>query len=200
MPPADGPRATPRSRPGSTRRDPLVLIALALVLLGLRVSLGLRQPAPPPGARVQGALRFQAGEVMRWRAPDVALEEARETGKPLLYDFTADWCPPCRLMNEQLFDDRELAADLDKRFVPVRVLDRVRETGRNAPWVDELQRRYHVSAFPTLIVVRADGTDPYRIEGYLGRDAVLSQLSLGEVQARRAPAASAAPAAPDSGR
>ena len=193
MPPIDGSGA-PHVRPGSTRRDPLVLIAIALVLLGLRVSLGLREPTRPAG-RVEGRLQIQAGEVMRWRAPDAALEEARATGKPLLYDFTADWCPPCRLMNEQLFDDRAVATDLDKRFVPVRVLDRQRETGRNAPWVDELQRRYRVSAFPTLVVVRASGAEPYRIEGYLGRDAVLSQLALGEAQARRA---SAAPAAPDS--
>src|SRR5512143_4374235 len=146
MPPTDGAGAPapapPHVRPGSTRRDPLVLIAIALV------PLGLREPARPAG-RTEGRLRIQAGEVMRWRAPDAALEEARATGRPLLYDFTADWCPPCRLMNEQLFDDRAVAADLDKRFVPVRVLDRQREAGRNAPWVDELQRRYRVSAFPT---------------------------------------------------
>ena len=189
MPPVDGAGASAaRSRvhgPGSTRRDPLVLLALALVLLVLRVALGMREPVTP-AARLRDGLRIEAGQATHWRAPKAALAEARETGKPLLYDFTADWCPPCRVMKQQLFDDREVAADLEQRFVPVRVLDRRRETGRNAPWVDELQQRYRVSAFPTLIVVRADGTAPHRIEGYLGREAVLSELAIAEAEARGA--------------
>jgi len=168
-PPATAGR--PRRRPGSTRRDPLALLVLAGLLLVLRVGLGIQEA---------GQARPAAGAApvdhVRWRTLEEGLAEARATGRPILYDFTADWCPPCRLMQREIFADPRAAADLEQGFVPVRVLDRLREESRNAAWVDSLQKRYQVTAFPTLVVAPADGREPVRIEGYLGRDFTLRRI------------------------
>ena len=55
-------------------------------------------------------------------------------------------------------------------FVPVRLTDRQREEGRNSRSVEELERRYGVKAFPTVIFADADGTERARMEGYGGRE------------------------------
>jgi thiol:disulfide interchange protein len=166
---------------GSTRRSPSALLALALLLLALRVILGLHEARQETPAASQGP----EAEPMEWRSLEAGVAEARAMGKPILYDFTADWCPPCRLMERQLFADPEVAADLNSRFVPVRVRDRMREEGRNQPWVDSLQRRFQVSAFPTLVAESLEGGEPTRIEGYLGRAGTLRQLRAAAARLRR---------------
>jgi thiol:disulfide interchange protein len=169
-----------RLRSGSTRHDPFVLLVIAVLLLALRVAFGIQEARLAPAAVKPGAPMDR----MHWRAPEAGLAEARATGKPLLYDFTADWCPPCRLMQREIFADPQAAAELNRRFVPVQVLDRTREEGRNAAWVDSLQTHFHVSAFPTLVIMRADGGTPVPIEGYLGRDFTLDRIEQVRVRLR----------------
>jgi uncharacterized protein YyaL (SSP411 family) len=142
------------------------------VLLLLRVAVGLHEERRSAAAATRG----DAVDHMPWRTLEAGLAEARTRGMPILYDFTADWCPPCRRMQRELFADPRVAAELSRSFVPVRVLDRVREEGRNAAWVDSLQRHFRVRAFPTLVIVRPDGGPPVRIQGYPGRTFTLSRI------------------------
>jgi thiol:disulfide interchange protein len=175
MPPpaTDVPDGVPLHRADSPRRDPVPLLAVAALLLVLRVVLGFHE-VRPQAATSSGA---PAGaDLVQWRTLEAGLAEARATKRPILYDFTADWCPPCRSLQRQVFADARAAAELESRFVPVRVLDRQREEGRNARWVDSLQARYRVNSFPTLIVAGVDGRESTRIEGFLGRDATLGRL------------------------
>ena len=162
MPPADaggGPQ-------GSTRRPPTPLLAAALLLLAARVAIGLyEQRHPPPSL-----------ELVHWRPPGTAVAEARAQGKPMLYDFTADWCAPCQAMKREVFADRAAAEQIDRMFVPVRILDRIREEGRNPAFVDSLQRRFGVNSFPTLVVVPASGGDSIVLVGYPGKGPTLQRL------------------------
>jgi thiol:disulfide interchange protein len=173
LPVADAPGGVPAHRAGSPRRDPVLLLAVAALLLVLRVGLGFqeaRTQAPAPVTAPSGA------DLVQWRTLEAGLAEARATNRPILYDFTAEWCPPCRLLQRQVFADPQAAGEIEARFVPVRVLDRQREEGRNERWVDSLQARYRVNSFPTLIVAGMDGSETRRIEGFMGRDATLGQL------------------------
>lgn len=167
----------PPRRAGPPRRDPVVLLTLAALLLALRVGLGFHE-APSRTAEIAGAPAATPAnaDAVRWRTLEAGLAEARATNRPVLYDFTAEWCPPCRAMQQQVFADPQAAEEIGIRFVPVRVLDRQREEGRNARWVDSLQARYRVSSFPTLIVAGADGRESRRIEGFMGRNATLGLL------------------------
>jgi thiol:disulfide interchange protein len=97
-------------------------------------------------------------------APDSAFG-----GKPILYYFTADWCGPCRVLRQEVFSSEERARYLNEHFVPVIVVDRMREDGRNEPKVDELLRRYSVRAFPTLVVTGGPGTGASPQAGYPGK-------------------------------
>ena len=175
MPPpaTDVPGGVPPHPAGSPRRDPVLLLAVAALLLVLRVVLGFHEARPQASAPAGAP---SGADAVQWRTLETGLAEARATNRPILYDFTAEWCPPCRSMQRQVFADPRAAAEIESRFVPVRVLDRQREEGRNARWVDSLQARYRVNAFPTLIVVGVDGRESTRLEGFMGRDATLGQL------------------------
>jgi len=176
---------------GSPRRDPVALLVVAALLLALRVALLVNQ-APRPAA---GGNPLSGPDQMIWQPLDAAVVRAREARSPILYDFTAEWCPPCRMLQREVFSDPATALKLMDHFVPVRVLDRQREEGHNAHWVDSLQAVYRVNAFPTLIVTGPGGTgEVRRVEGFLGRAATLAQLGVPGVEVRFGGGSDAPPA------
>jgi thiol:disulfide interchange protein len=107
-------------------------------------------------------------DLVRWVPSDRAERLAAATHKPLLYEFSAEWCGPCHQMEAEVFRDSKLATLINERFIPVKLVDRQRETGRNPPDVARLQSLYNVNAFPTIIVVRA-GRAPETVLGYPGK-------------------------------
>jgi len=154
-------------------------------------------PAPPPRSqsRLSGALlwillaavlfrivtavmdrgRTEEAGLVRWESHEKARALSQAAGRPILYDFTAAWCGPCRLLGGD-WDDADVAGKVNASFVPARVVDRVREDGRNPPDVAEMVRRYEISGFPTLVAAAPDGTMIAKLEGYRGRAALLEFL------------------------
>jgi thiol:disulfide interchange protein len=118
----------------------------------------------------------EGGGLVRWTAAESAGATARASGKPILYDFTAEWCAPCRVLDAQGWSDSEVAALVNSSFVPARVVDRVREEGKNPAWIDELQRRYRVGAFPTLVIAAPDGAPIAVSQGFAGKESLVEFL------------------------
>lgn len=71
---------------------------------------------------------------------------AADTGKPILYDFTASWCKPCQEM-EKSFWTRADVIEATSQFVAVKV---------NFDNEKGLARKYYVSAIPNVVT-----TDPW---------------------------------------
>jgi thiol-disulfide isomerase/thioredoxin len=84
-----------------------------------------------------------------WKA---AREQAEREMRPVLLDFTADWCAPCRAMDARFWPDPEVRA-LTDRFVLVRV-DFDAQTA--------LRNKFGVASIPNVVVL-----DPW--ENPLGR-------------------------------
>lgn len=113
--------------------------------------------------------RDESVGLVRWTAAESAASSARSSAKPILYDFTAEWCAPCRMLDTNGWSDPEVAAILNSSYVPARVVDRMREEGKNPAWIDELQRRYGVGAFPTLVIASPDGKAIAVAQGFAGK-------------------------------
>lgn len=147
----------------SQRALPLALFIAAVVLIVVRVVLTV----------TAGHAEEQGSEdLVRW----VPLEAARASTKPVLYDFTAAWCGPCRQLEAEVYRNPELAARINARFTPVKVVDRQREEGANTPDVQALQTRYEVRAFPTVIIADGSGAAAAKMEGFRDADAFAQLL------------------------
>jgi thiol:disulfide interchange protein len=147
-------------RRDSQRALPLWLLIAALVLVATRIALAfwpVHAAAPD--------------DLVEWVPIDRVPALVRETGKPVLYDFTAAWCGPCKSLEADVYRDRALSTRINSRFIPVKVVDRQQEDGVNPPPVQALQMRHMVRAFPTVVIVDSGGNPAARMEGYRGRDA-----------------------------
>lgn len=168
MPPAD-------ARIGDSRRDPVMLLALGLVLLVARIGVTAWQASHAPADGPASSVR-DARDVVPWVPATGAAAMSQMSGKPVLYAFSAEWCPPCGLLRDQVFANREHAAAIANAYVPVHVVDRAREDGRNNAFVDSLEREFHVDAFPTLVVWMPATGERMTQRGYAGADATLQWL------------------------
>jgi thioredoxin-like negative regulator of GroEL len=88
---------------------------------------------------------------------DEAAAVARETGRPMLIDFWADWCAACNAMDAQVYPDGRVILAMS-RIVAVRI-DADRKT--------DLMRRFRVEGLPTLVYTDSHGNELYRFVGVL---------------------------------
>jgi thiol:disulfide interchange protein len=127
------------------------------------------EPRPEPPQR-------QEAEYSEWTSLDNAVAESRRNGKPVLIDFNADWCPPCQRLKREVFEDGSRGRAIQEAVIPVSIVDRVRENGSNPQEIEDLQRRFQVDAFPTLIVYSPGNGRTQRKQGYGGADAMVEWI------------------------
>jgi thiol:disulfide interchange protein DsbD len=90
-----------------------------------------------------------------------ALAAAQKTGTPAVVDFTADWCIPCREMDESTFADPGVI-DAARRFAMLRADVTVMDDG-----TDEAMRRHEVLGVPTYLFFTPTGDETQRLVGYV---------------------------------
>ena len=100
---------------------------------------------------------------------EAAFAEAKATGKPLLLDFSAVWCPPCNLLGAEVLHAATPPAVLEDYVVAVVDVDH--------PSSFALKSRYAVGGYPTVVVADPDGTERSRTVGYPGKRAFLDWLA-----------------------
>lgn len=95
------------------------------------------------------------------------LERAESENKMVFLDFYTDWCMPCKLMDEDVFTDKEIGRYFNENFLSMKI-DAESEAGRNLAGI------FEVRAYPTLIFLNKKGVSVVRKEGVAYHSALKS--------------------------
>jgi thiol:disulfide interchange protein len=102
---------------------------------------------------------------------DGALSTAQSDNKPVMIDFYAGWCSPCRKMDSSTYSDNVVGAFINDSFVPLKVnVDK-----------SNLGNAYGVEYLPTILFLSPEGTEigegqEYWIIGYRSPEALHGEL------------------------
>jgi thiol:disulfide interchange protein DsbD len=92
---------------------------------------------------------------MPWQPYDGSLlSQAQKEGKPVMIDFTAAWCGPCQIMENQVFSRKRIVAEAE-RFVTLKA----DLTDSGDPGVQALAEKFSIVAFPTVVFIGPDGNE-----------------------------------------
>jgi len=128
------------------------------------------RPSGPPWRTVQvtttlasvvalgGALWFvqflQADGVAWTSYSEDVLAKADAQDRPVVLDFTADWCIPCQELDRITFTDGEVKSAM-QNVEPVKV--DLTEAG--TPRTERLRKEYDVAGVPTIVFLNGDGEE-----------------------------------------
>jgi thiol:disulfide interchange protein DsbD len=103
------------------------------------------------------AIPPRKGAEVTWQKYDAAAVTA-SAGKPVIIDFFATWCIPCKELDEKTFNDAAVAKDLD-RFTRIKA----DLTNGDDPLVRELTKRYAIVGVPTVVFLDSAGHEQQQL-------------------------------------
>lgn len=108
-------------------------------------------------------VKFKKGETKELYA------EAKKDNKLVFIDLFATWCPPCKMMDRDVFSRKDVGDYMDKNFVSAKYS--VDEgIGR------ELAQQYNVRSIPTYIILDETGKVIGRMVGGMSNSDFISKM------------------------
>jgi thiol:disulfide interchange protein DsbD len=173
------------------------VLPIGLGLGGLYLGFIAPGPGLKPGfrrfARVAGAGAILAAGVIVALTPPKGLtfqeltpdrlDAARKAGRPVMLDFSADWCVPCHELERSTFTDKQVVIAA-RDFATFKV----DLTRYHSPEAERARRDYGVAGVPTVVFLAADGREvrAARVVGFLPPQRFLERMKLVGMQEERA--------------
>lgn len=95
------------------------------------------------------------------------LKKAKAENRLIFLDAYASWCGPCKMLQKNVFTQKEVGDYFNKRFINVK-MDMERGEG------PMLSQRYPLEAYPTLFFINGNGKVVKKVIGYQTPEALLS--------------------------
>ncbi|MCF8239838.1 MAG: protein-disulfide reductase DsbD [Melioribacteraceae bacterium] len=98
------------------------------------------------------------------------IRNAIEQNKPVMIDFFADWCVPCKEMDAFTFSQPEVI-EMSGHFTMLKV----DLTTEDTPQAKELKSNFNIKGVPTLVFLNTDGEElpDLRVVGFLEKEELL---------------------------
>ena len=105
---------------------------------------------------------------------ETVLAQAAQDGKPVVIDFSADWCLPCKELEHKTFNTPEVI-DAAEGFVPLKA----DLTQHGSPEVRALRRKFDIRGVPTIVFIDAAGRERANLRAveFIDKEEFLSRLS-----------------------
>ena len=97
------------------------------------------------------------------------LEDAKAQGRPILVDFYATWCGPCKWMDREVFGHATVAEFANANYVVYKI-DAEKGEG------PELAKKYAVEGYPTFVLLDSAGEEVDRQVGSSPREDFLGYM------------------------
>jgi thiol:disulfide interchange protein DsbD len=118
-----------------------------------------------------GWLEAPRGKLSWEPSEEIARTRAETERRPMLVDFTAEWCGACKELSRITFSDPTVMAEA-QRFVAVKV----DATNEDDAAVDRVKDRYRVVGLPTVVLLGSDGVERARFTEFVPPDRFLTAI------------------------
>jgi thioredoxin:protein disulfide reductase len=102
-----------------------------------------------------------------------ASARAKAEKRPMLIDFTAEWCGACKEIAKETFSDpRVVEKAVSAKFVAIKV----DATNDEDPQVDAVKGKYKVVGLPTVVIYDSSGNERKRFNEFVGPEPFLAAI------------------------
>lgn len=120
-----------------------------LILIAIIIISGFKLQAQP-----DSGIKFEHGTFAEIK------NKAKAEKKNIFIDCYTVWCGPCKKLNSDVFPNKEVGNYFNANFINYKV---DMEKGEGI----ELQKKFNVGAFPTLLFVNSEGEIIHRVLGFV---------------------------------
>jgi thiol:disulfide interchange protein DsbD len=114
-----------------------------------------------------------SSEIHWYQYNESVLSDARNNAKPVVIDFYADWCIPCKELDTLTYSDPRVQK-YDGRIVFIKV-DLTNDKGE---FVQKIKKQYDIKGVPTVVFLGKDGREikELRLTGFENAESFIKRL------------------------